>query len=101
MSGPGSEGPCANGAVSGSQWFHLISSHEVVPRGRLTPTYVALCGERVETSRLSDTECPNECECEFSGNTAYCPACLRAALGQNHGAGVDADGGVMVTVHDR
>lgn len=42
---------------------------------------------------------PNECE--FSGSLAYCPACLRAAIGQNRRARVDADAGSMVTARDR
>ncbi|MGH3901739.1 MAG: hypothetical protein ACRDTA_26485 [Pseudonocardiaceae bacterium] len=77
--------------------FHLISSHEAVWTGRVYPVYVALCEERVETSHMAETDCPNECACEFSPTMAYCPACLRAALGQNRRAGVDADGGFMVT----
>ncbi|MGH8965163.1 MAG: hypothetical protein ACRDXB_07505 [Actinomycetes bacterium] len=77
--------------------FHLISAHEVVPNCHLTPVYVALCGEEVETaSNLEGTDCPNECECEFSPAMAYCPACLRSAIGQNHRAGVDCPPGVIV-----
>ncbi|MGH3997532.1 MAG: hypothetical protein ACRDTJ_08730 [Pseudonocardiaceae bacterium] len=71
--------------------FHLISAHEVVPKWRLHPAYVALCGERVETAWMSETDCPNKCECEFSGTMVYCPACLREAIGQNRRAGVDVD----------
>lgn len=71
--------------------FHLISAHEVVPGYHLTPVYVALCGALVDTSEMPETDCPNECECEFSPTMAYCPACLRGALRQNHRAGVDTD----------
>ncbi|MGH3972252.1 MAG: hypothetical protein ACRDS9_02845 [Pseudonocardiaceae bacterium] len=80
--------------------FHLISAHEVVPNWHLDPVYVALCGEVVETSSLAETDCPNECECEFSENMAYCPACLREAIRQNRRAGVDVDcpTGVIVRV---
>lgn len=59
--------------------FHLISSHEVVWTHRVYPAYVALCGQRVESSGMVGTDCPNECECEFSGSLAYCPACLCVA----------------------
>ena len=93
MSGPGSEGACANGAVEHSGAgtaehplpavaFHLISAHEVVPGlHRLTPTYIALCGEPVDTtSSPSGHECPDECECEERGGIAYCPACVGEVL---------------------
>ncbi|MGH3693871.1 MAG: hypothetical protein ACRDRX_07765 [Pseudonocardiaceae bacterium] len=72
--------------------FHLISAHEVAPerwRWRLSPTYVAVCGARVQAGSLEGTDCPNECECEFTGMMAYCPDCLRAALRQNDRAGVE------------
>lgn len=79
--------------------FHLISAHEVVPRRCLHPTYTALCGALVETSSMAETDCPNECECEFSATMAYCLACLREALGQNRRAGVDAGSGCVVSAH--
>jgi hypothetical protein len=78
--------------------FHLISAHEVAWTGRLTPTYVALCGTWVSTGDgVGDvSECPNECECEFMGSLAYCLDCLRAALEQNGLTGVEADDASMV-----
>ncbi len=77
--------------MSGPGVFHLISAHEVVPNHRLYPRYVSLCGVIVETSRLSGTDCPNECECEDPGNMACCLACVRAAIDLNRKAGVDED----------
>ena len=69
--------------------FHLISTHDVVPeRWCLFPTYVALCEALVRTG-LEGTDCPSECECEFSPAMAYCPSCVRAAIEQNGRAGVD------------
>lgn len=45
--------------------LHLVSACETVPNGRLSPTYVALCGELANTAELEGPECPNECECEL------------------------------------
>jgi hypothetical protein len=71
--------------------FHLISAHEVVPTNwHFHPTYTAMCGALVETSSLPGTDCPSECECEFSATMAHCSACLREAIRLNHRAGVDA-----------
>jgi hypothetical protein len=86
----------ANGQVEHPQpsesLFHLISAHEVVPLNwRCQPTYTAVCGVEVEASSLAGTDCPNECECDFSASMAYCPDCLRAAIRQNRRAGVEVD----------
>ncbi|MGH3702280.1 MAG: hypothetical protein ACRDRU_08620 [Pseudonocardiaceae bacterium] len=78
--------------------FHLISAHEVEPeRWHLHPRYFAVCGAEVLAGSLAGSDCPSRCECEFTGTMAYCPDYLRAALGQNDRAGVDADGGSVVT----
>ncbi len=73
-------------AVGGCSVFHLISSHEIVLRWRLTPKYVALCGALVETSDGRTPACPNECECVV----VHCPACLHAAMECNREAGSSA-----------
>jgi len=49
--------------------------------GWVPPTYVALCGARVDTASPSETGYPYECE--FSGTTAHCAACLRETARQN------------------
>jgi hypothetical protein len=90
----------ANGAVEHPQpsesLFHLISAHEVVPSNwHLHPTYTALCGARVESGSLEGTDCPNECQCEDARTLVSCPDCLRAAIGQNRRAGIDAGDGSM------
>ena len=38
---------------------------------------------------------PNECECDFSNTTAYCPDCLREAIEQNHRAGIAVGDGAV------
>jgi hypothetical protein len=63
------------------------------------PRYVALCGALVATASLMGTDCPNECQHELAGALVSCPDCLRAAIRQNHRAGVDAGDGCVVTAH--
>lgn len=65
---------------------HLLSADEAMTKGyRYRRTYIAVCGELIDSSSPSATSYSDDGECQAT----YCLACLHTATEQDWHAGLD------------